>query len=210
MTRTPSLRDRLRIETRAAHDALDETLDLTGQPLTLDQYVRLLARFHGFHRAIEPLLARLIEPSLWTGRSKLAVLQQDLDRCGMSAAVVRLLPAPEDLPSITDRATALGALYVSEGSTLGGRIIDRQLQANPVVPADARSYFGGYGAQTGAKWQAICAALETSSNPNHHQRTIRSAQLVFASLQRWLAPSQWRDQPTPAEAGATDGGRDRD
>ena len=194
MTRTASLRDRLRSETRAAHDALDETLDLTGQPLTLAQYIRLLARFYGFHRAIEPLLARLIEPSLWTGRSKLAVLQQDLGRCGMSAAAVRLLPAPDDdLPSITDRATAFGALYVSEGSTLGGRIIDRQLQTNLVIPADARSYFGGYGAQTGAKWQAICEALETSSNPNHHQRTIRSAQLVFASLQRWLAPSQWRD-----------------
>lgn len=209
MTRTASLRDRLRIETRAAHDALDETLDLIGQPLTLTQYVRLLARFHGFHRAIEPLLARLIEPSLWAGRSKLAVLQQDLGRCGMSAAAMRRLPAPDDLPAITDGATALGALYVSEGSTLGGRIIDRQLQKNPLIPAEARSYFGVYGDQTGARWQAVCEVLETSS-PDHHQRTIQSAQLIFASLQSWLAPSQWRDQPTLAEAGATDGGRDRD
>ena len=210
MTRTASLRDRLRTETRAAHDALDDALDLVGQPIALDQYVRLLARFYGFHQAVEPALAAMIEPPLWAGRSRLAALRHDLSCCGMSAAAVQMLPVIDDLPALTDRPAALGAFYVSEGSTLGGRIIDRHLQRNPAIPAEARTYFTAYGAETGARWQAACAAIDASSSADHDRQTIRSAQLVFASLQRWLALAHWRDRPSSMGIAATDGGRDRD
>ena len=58
-----------------------------------------------------------------------AVLRDDLRRLGLSAIEVAALPvaAPvfATVPSTDD---AFGWLYVSEGSTLGGAVIDRSLR----------------------------------------------------------------------------------
>ncbi len=184
------LRERLRHETRGAHDALDGALDLLGVPLSLAQYRRLLERFHGFHRGIEPALAVRLDAALLRGRGKLPALEHDLVACGMRLQEMTALPVA-DLPPLADQAEAMGAFYVAEGSTLGGRLIGRHLRNNPSVPAEAQRYFNVYGEQTGDRWREACAALEVSVADG--DRTVRAANAVFAALLDWLTPAGWKD-----------------
>ena len=188
MTGPDLLRDRLRNETQAAHDALDRTLDLLGEPLGLLQYRRLLGRFHGFHRAVEPALAAVLDPVLLEGRGKLPALEHDLRVCGMESGDMAALPVVA-LPPLDDRGAALGAFYVAEGSTLGGRLISRHLRGSPAVPEEAHRYFNVYGERTGERWRATCAALDGHGDDD---RAIRAANAVFGALLGWVSPSTWR------------------
>ncbi len=186
----PGLRERLRNETRGAHDALDRALDLLGAPLGLPQYRCLLGRFHGFHRALEPALAAQLDPALLRGRAKLPALEHDLRACGMQPEEVAELPVLA-LPLIQGRAEAMGAFYVAEGSTLGGRLISRHLRGNAALPADAHRYFNVYGEQTGERWRDACAALNASATDGEGNRTVRTAGAVFEALLGWLSPAAW-------------------
>ncbi len=183
------LRERLRHETRAAHDALDGALDLLGAPLDLPQYRRLLGRFHGFHRAVEPALAAALDPVLLDGRGKLPALEHDLLVCGMVRHEVTALPVAA-LPPFCNRGEALGAFYVVEGSTLGGRLISRHLQDNAAVPAEAHHYLNVYGERTGERWRAACRVLDAHGSDHC---TIRIANAVFRALHEWLSPDTWKD-----------------
>ncbi len=189
MTGSGLLRDRLRDETRAAHEALDGALDLLGEPLGLSQYRRLLGRFHGFHRAVEPTLAAVLDPVLLEGRGKLPALEHDLRICGMDPEEMAALPVAA-LPSLRDRASALGAFYVAEGSTLGGRLISRHLQGSAAVPAEAHRYLNVYGERTGELWRAACVALDAHGSDD---RTVAAANAVFRALRGWLSPATWKE-----------------
>ena len=210
MTRLPAppgLRERLRRETRQAHDSLDALLDLIGPPLRLAQFIRLLGRFHTLHKAIEPALAASLEPSLLAGRGKLAALEHDLRLCGADTIDVTT-PAGPNVPSLIDRASALGALYVIEGSTLGGRVIARHLQQGRVIPPGAFRYFEIYGSHTGEMWRIVCRALDTVGDSDDADRSVRTAVAMFGMIQNWMDPAHWRD-PLLLPSQDTDGGRDR-
>ena len=124
---TLSLPDRLRIETRPAHDAIERAVDLYGRCATLEGYTDLLVRLRGFHAVFETSASPLIaDPSLFDPRRKLQLLDADLDYLGVAS------PLPEETtpvlePWISTAEAAMGSLYVLEGSTLGGRVIARFL-----------------------------------------------------------------------------------
>ena len=60
-------------------------------------------------------------------RRRLHLLEADLAVLGSSARAVDALQACP-VPLLHDAAEALGSLYVIEGSTLGGRIIQRNVE----------------------------------------------------------------------------------
>ena len=148
----------------------------------------------------------MLEPSLLAGRGKLTALEHDLRLCGAQPADV-ITSAGPNLPPLTDRAAALGVLYVIEGSTLGGRLIARHLRQGGVIPADAFHYFEIYGADTGEMWRSVCRALDTIADPDGADRSVRTAIAMFGMVQAWMAPNDWRGPPSIRQE--TDGGRDR-
>jgi len=52
----PHVLHRLRLETRAEHEAIESVLGLVDDGLTLARYIRILERFWGFYRKAEELL----------------------------------------------------------------------------------------------------------------------------------------------------------
>jgi heme oxygenase len=56
-------------------------------------------------------------------------------------------------------AEALGALYVLEGSSLGGRVILKELKRRDVSLAGL-GFLDPYGADTSRRWQSFLAILE--------------------------------------------------
>jgi heme oxygenase len=175
----------LRAVTRRSHDALENALGLDGM-LDLDAYRKLLARFHGFWIGWEPQVAALLDEETLSGpRRRLHLLAADLAALGLSAEELDALPRCPLTP-LRDAAAALGSLYVMEGSTLGGRVIQRNLEHSlGAEGAGSRAYFNGYGPETGRMWLSFLTRLEAAPAAAA-DRIGEGAVATFERLGWWL------------------------
>ena len=178
------LSDRLRAETDAEHRNLEAGLGFDlhepSQPLA----IAMLRGFYGVLRQLEPAMLALAPPAL-ADRGKLVLLRRDLAALGMSAAEIDAIPSPEAPWLPATRPEALGALYVMEGSTLGGKLIVKALRRLPDWPLAAQSYFDPYGAETGARWQAFKLHLNSTA-PQDGDAVVEAAKRTFALLEQWM------------------------
>ena len=186
---------RLRAETRTAHEQLESALNVLEAPIPADRIVHLLERFHGFHAALEPALRDTVPEPLLRPRLKLPLLEQDLQRLGIGRQRLSTLPVCSAAAGLcASAADAAGALYVLEGSTLGGRIISRSLQACHWYPPQPLRYWDPYGNDTGRRWSETLAYLQSLA-PAGSDAIIRSAIATFDLLQAWLPLQPERGEP---------------
>ena len=84
-------------------------------------------------------------------------------------------------PAIGTKAEALGALYVLEGSTLGGKTILKALRSQGVSTDDLH-FLDPYGKDAGMYWRAFLKVLEreTSHNPSTMNECVSGAMKAFA------------------------------
>jgi heme oxygenase len=185
--RDPTLLDRLRVETRPAHERIEAALDIGPRISSPGSYRALLSRFYGFHRAWEPQAERIIaDPAFLVPRRKTPLLVRDLKALGLSSVEIDKLPACQLMP-IAGPAAALGAMYVVEGSTLGGNVISRQVRRSlGLCPESGCAYFGSYGGAIGAQWKMFTARLLAVSSPETDDDVVASASRTFALMQEWL------------------------
>ena len=176
----------LRIGTRAAHDRLGGTLGLLDDHLGLDAYRTVIERFYGFWRTWEPRMAVLFQDAAFLDpRRRVHLLQADLTALGLSAHAVAMLPTCP-LPLLRNGVEALGSLYVMEGSTLGGRMIERNVERRLGLNAEhGCTYFAGYGTRTGAMWRLFLARLDQAPAADAEQVTDGAA-ATFERLAWWL------------------------
>lgn len=175
---TPIL-DHLRAATRDLHDGLEARLDVFARVADPARRREMVGRFLAFYRPAEAALARVLgeEPDLeFAARRKTPALERDV------AALKAAPPADAPLAPPSGRCEALGFLYVLEGSTLGGRVIDKQLRLRG-LSAEGLSFFQGYGEATSARWKAFCAVLERADDKAAAARGARSA---FAQMEAWM------------------------
>lgn len=186
---SPTILDRLREATRPMHEAVERELDWERRVETIDGYRSLLARLYGFHAAWEPEAAALIADEAFFGpRRKAHLLAADLACLGLSRSSIGALPKPCGLrvPMAT-RAEALGAMYVLEGSTLGGQLIARRVSAVlGLRPGAGCSYYCAYGPAVGTMWREFRACLLAASSPTADYAMARTAQRTFERLRSWL------------------------
>ena len=126
--RKPSVRDRLRAATMAAHErahGLDVFEAISNGTLTADRYRELLKSLLAFHAIIGLGAAQYGWSSLSSAPERQALLQRDLLFMGGAA------PPNAAAWPLQSRYAALGALYAAEGSMLGGRVIAGQLGPAP-------------------------------------------------------------------------------
>ncbi|WP_270933264.1 biliverdin-producing heme oxygenase [Falsiroseomonas oryzae] len=193
-----SARSALRAATEAAHLRLHAIPDfeaLAEGRITRAGYVALLRRLLGFHVALEARLAEAPPLDRFgldvAARRRAPLLRADLAWFG-AAAEGPMAP----LPCYATAAAALGALYVAEGSTLGGRHLARGLDALLLPGPEGRRFLMGHGARHGEMWRACCAAIELcGAEPGARAAMIRAALETFAAFEAWFA------SPSPASAG---------
>ena len=173
----PYIRPRLRQVTQDLHSSVERRFALKSRTWTNASYRMLLARLWGFYAPFESALAGLD----WRGsgilledRRKLPWLEADLFYLGMTRASIASLNRCHDLPRISNVHDGLGALYVLEGSTLGGQVILRTLQSQlDISPLAGGQFFASYGKQIGAMWRGYLGALEVAGGlPTGHRPSL--------------------------------------
>lgn len=178
---------RLRRETQAAHQRLEDSLALLDGAPDRERFTQALRAFLGFHAAWEPAVAASPGTAgAFEGRSRLPHLRRDLLALGEAPETLARLPRCDAAAGLADApASALGSLYVMEGSTLGGQVLARAVAGAGWGPAGGLTYFNPYGMETGRRWRALQAELNAAPR-GEHDAVVAGAQATFALLRDWM------------------------
>lgn len=149
---------RLRDATRDDHQRLETRSDVLGKARTAEGRRALVEAFWSLHAdaeaALTPWLACV--PGLdFDGRRRTAHLACDLVVVGGRA------PEPRRI-AVGGRAEALGLMYVLEGSTLGGRLIRRQVTGEGGDMAGL-GFLDPYGDRVGERWRSFLAVIDAEA-----------------------------------------------
>jgi len=182
-----SILSRLRNETAEAHASLEAMAQIESCMTDEAKYRDLLGQFYGYYAPMETILEERLngdgEALGLADRRKAAWIASDLDILGLDAKTVAI---SADLPDLKEIGHAYGALYVLEGSTLGGRTISKMME-NTSIPETARRFFNGYEGDTGKKWKEFCAALEQYvATHGQADEVVAGAIDTFAGMERWM------------------------
>ncbi|OMP81149.1 biliverdin-producing heme oxygenase [[Flexibacter] sp. ATCC 35208] len=182
--------EQLRERTAALHQDLERTLiPLIKQVNSPEAYIRILQLFYGYYYPLEQYIAAHIDTSFPGGfdnRRKAALLLQDINV--INGSPLDPPPTCTDIPEINDNGQALGAMYVLEGSTLGGQVICQIIQRNLPLPeiTKALSFFNGYGEESRAKWDSFVLYLEGYHGTDEQKiRLVETAANTFRLFKVW-------------------------
>ena len=186
VSETPAILLRLRAETHPYHEAVEQNAfnqALAAGSVTATHTAWFLAKLYGFVQPIEAVLrahAAEFEPA-WqlNERYRAAWLLEDLARLSYAGTPP---PCPA-LPPLHSWPQRLGALYVLEGSTLGGQIIARQLTK---AGLEAGAYFTGRAERTGPLWKSFCQQLGAAGTIANQSAIAGSAIHTFQTLSAWF------------------------
>lgn len=179
------IREALRKQTQDAHKRAETARGmkiLMSPSLTAQDYLGILTTWLNWHYKNEPFIFAALEdfaPADINKRTKIPLLETDLKHANIPVEAKNLAT-----PKLTlqNKYQALGALYVLEGSTLGGQIILKQLRQK----LDSRLphyFYTGYGEATYQQWHIFLAHLATCPlNTLQRQQVIDGANKTFDSI----------------------------
>ena len=203
------LRHRLRAATAQIHERLHGHPGLgaaASGAIARADYGLLLARLWGFHTAFEQVLedaSRTLGLAIdMKARARAPMLEEDLATLGYSALQIARLPRCDAMLRLRNAPECLGALYVVEGSTLGGLQIARALCGLfDGEDGAGRKFFLGYGAAHGAMWRGFLDQLDVLSGDEAREaQAIEGAVRTFADFESWM--NGWVEDPAAGSATA--------
>ena len=181
--------DKLRHATKPAHEELDAAMMPYIKSIhSHDDYCNLLVAFYGFfkpvYQEIDFHLQTAHLPDYHT-RRKPSDLTQNLSLLSCQNSLTNIC---RQLPEINNNASAFGALYVMEGSTLGGLMIKKMLAEQTGLPDEQLTFFAGYGKATREKWSVFITALNAvAQNDKEEEDTVIAATQTFSCFRDWLS-----------------------
>lgn len=151
-------------------------------------YAHILQLFYGYFGGLELLIDQYINTQNLPDhneRRKTAALATDLANLG---SVLPQKAINTELPKINNALQAFGALYVIEGSTLGGKIISKMVQQHlGMNDGKGLSFFNGYGDETGKKWKSFQQILnEIAPSQTEQDEVIDAANNTFEKFRDWM------------------------
>ena len=184
-----SLMGLLKLCTRQAHDAIESSrgaISLTEGSFSTQQLRRWWSALNTIWLSLEQVFSERSVDVWEESMKKSHLLQEDLRQMGKA---LEIPPEAEGLAEKIREASVeqqIGILYVMEGSTLGGRILQRKIAENSVLDFPLR-YLSPYGGQEGAHWKEFVSRMNDCRLPA--APTIAAADSFFQSLQKVLDES---------------------
>lgn len=193
-----TIMERLRQETSELHsDAESRKLQKQIAKGEVDRptFAAYLGQLHAVHRALEDALAdaRESHPSVaelaTPDRMRVPDLERDLDFYGVDPAGIdageaagRFVSLIEDTAE-SDPVALLGALYVLEGSTNGGRFLARVLRERWGLDRAGVAYFDPYGEDQRAVWAEFKQKMNAAElGPAREDAIVEMAKRTFQAI----------------------------
>lgn len=175
----------LRAATTDLHRRVEQGTGVGDGALDVGRYRSFLL---GLARLVPPVEAAVDEVDAagdlgldWPRRRKADLLRRDLADLGLEP------PAPAALPALGCPHAALGALYVTEGSTLGSVVVGRMVRHHLGPDAPVR-YLSAYGGDVTTRWAAYRrVARRRLAGTGPTATAITTATAVFGCARQVLA-----------------------
>ncbi|CAN5671419.1 N/A [soil metagenome] len=188
----------LRQATAADHSAVEDSVPLMSSDLTLEVYVATLQRIYGIATAWETASeqkAPLPMQAMLFARKRASRITNDLLFLG-SEPYSQLEPL---IPDFQSEAEFLGAMYVMEGSRLGGSYIARHVASVLLLREGfGDTYFRGDPQSTSAMWKEFLEYLRVRISENETPKVIQGAKAMFQLYGTWM-----RDNPAEKNLSST-------
>ncbi len=173
----------LKHQTKVLHDRVEQKFNsskIFEDDYTAEDYRKLLTYNYLFLKTYEQPVFRLLSEKyadrlLLQHRRKLHLF--DLEKEDVHS--------PGDLThtiAVDCEAEALGILYVMEGSTLGGNMIAKKLESNPLFTGKTFPYFRCYGERTGSMWKNFKFVLNYAVSEEEHEKVLKGAEKAYHFL----------------------------
>ncbi|UFN49745.1 biliverdin-producing heme oxygenase [Roseomonas sp. OT10] len=181
----------LRAATETLHARLEERFDLDRCLASRADYAAMLGTLLGVIAPLEAALGRFdwlaagLDPEVACWRTPR--IEDDLGALGLGRPEIEALPRCAALPGLPSPDAGFGALYVLEGSALGGQLILRRArEALGVSPGDGASFHAALGRPpVGEGWRAFRAALE--AHCTDIPAAAAAAATTFQLMEGWAA-----------------------
>lgn len=186
ITATETFLERLRSVTAPSHEHLESlpvSVSIMKPEVTKAEYALYLDLMHDVVKDTEtnvfPIIADIV-PDI-DERRKTAQLESDLALLGHAKTG---FSTPITGGKTITPAFAMGIMYVVEGSSLGGRVILKNIKtALGFDEAEGAQYFGGYGPVTGSHWKSFLDVLVNFENTNNNEdEIIAGANYAFDAI----------------------------
>lgn len=177
----------LKDKTEISHQQLEKLLVGKLKSIGVEKdYLDILKKFYGYLKPLEEEIDRNLDMKLvpdYTERRKSNALAEDIRHFGANENVELC----KDLPEIANTHQALGALYVLEGSTLGGAVISKMVTGRlGLTTQEGVSFFHSYGEETWAMWEKFKIVLDAVPE-DAREMVIVGADETFVKFRDWLA-----------------------
>ncbi|HLS31852.1 MAG TPA: biliverdin-producing heme oxygenase [Flavobacteriaceae bacterium] len=175
------LRDVLKEKTFSIHQKTEAAVIRKIKQVDSEaDYVELLKCFYSYFSTVEkniaPYLTEDILPDL-KDRRDARYIKEDIETLGGS---MDNLP-PATSPQINDTLEALSAMYVLEGSLMGGPYIVKMLEKRGIERGF--SFFNGYGENSEQMLGAFMDVVNKEGEKvNDHERAVEKAHETFANF----------------------------
>lgn len=179
------LAENLKEQTQANHQQLEKRLVAQIKSLTSkEDYIKLLQLFYGYFGGLEERINLFIDQSIipdYANRRKTESIATDISHLGSKP---EQKATGNDLPEINNAQQALGALYVIEGSTLGGSIISKMISGKLHLN-EGLSFFNSYGENTHQMW-ALFKNILNKQPADSQPLVVEAANNAFLKFKHWI------------------------
>lgn len=167
--------------TKGGHqDTEKKVVTRIKQIKTEEDYLDLLKCFYTYFAAVERAIAPYITATILPDhqdRRNSSYIKVDIRTLGSDTEALPLAIAP----TINNALQAMGALYVLEGSIMGGPYIVQMLKKLGI--SRGFSFFSGYGEHSGAMWQSFTEAL--NGLPKTELDTVMAVDAAIETFQKF-------------------------
>ncbi len=176
---------RLKALTSNVHEGVDRSIMSAASFANLDRYKQFLAIQYLFHRDVAALYAdpRLRDVFSDLGqRYRLPLVTADMEDLDVTVPEAGTATFAADTPA--DLGTALGWLYVAEGSNMGAALLRKEAQKLSLSDAFGARHLAPAPEGPAGHWRAFTAALDAIQlNDDEERRAGEGALEAFARVQ---------------------------
>jgi heme oxygenase (biliverdin-IX-beta and delta-forming) len=177
----------LKESTAKEHAALEKQLVTRIKNIfSIAEYIQLLWLMHGYYHPIEKLLSPYTSHMAGIGdRRKSNHILRDI--AFLQPGAEPSIRSCTQLPAVRSTASAMGVMYVLEGSTLGGQVITKMISRQLQLPdTDGFSFFNPYGVHTQQRWHDFKVLLEDSFSEEEKAAIVHAANETFSTFNQWV------------------------
>jgi heme oxygenase len=178
------LNEQLKESTEPSHQELEKKMvSIIRKIRNKQDYVRFLKLMYGYFSALERKVQEYVSDPEIHKRRKAERLLEDISYFESMETPVLC----KDLPPICSHAEALGAMYVMEGSTHGGKVIAKMIEGQAGINGPSGfSFFNGYGEDNGEMWDEFKSILNRPFDEMEKLNLILTANRTFITFYNWI------------------------